>query len=186
MPERHETDPSAAERGAQIQHAGADLAYMRANHEVFRLDFPPTGGFLRLPLGLARRLLRRLLAPILARQAAYNRANVGVASSVLGAVEELRREVAELSDRLAQQETSVAERIDRLAQQETTALEALQRAVVDELEQLGQKQSEALSSLPEDVLARVDSRVRDLERTVLRQREQLGLQERRLTMLLEE
>jgi hypothetical protein len=67
----------------------------------------------------------------------------------------------------------VRQGIDRLAQQETMALEALQRAVVDALDELGRKQEDALASLPEAVLARVESRVRDLERVVLRQGEQL-------------
>jgi SAM-dependent methyltransferase len=162
MPER-----DAAEQGARIQQAASEIAYLHANHDVFRLDLRQPGGIARRVVGLARRLLRRLLTPILARQATYNEVNARAASSVLGvvqghatALESVRREAREA--------------IDRLARQETIALEALQRAVVDALDELGRKQEDALAGLPEAVLARVESRVRDLERAVLRQRARRG------------
>jgi uncharacterized protein YbjQ (UPF0145 family) len=166
MPERDAAEPAPAEQEARIQQAAAEIAYLHANHDVFRLDLRTPGGLWRRVVSLARRLLRRLLAPILARQATYNHVNARAATSVLGVVqghaavlESVRREVRQ--------------GIDRLAQQETMALEALQRAVVDALDELGRKQEDALASLPEAVLARVESRVRDLERVVLRQGEQL-------------
>jgi hypothetical protein len=48
MPERDAAGP--AEQGTRLQQAGADVAYLHASHDIFRLDLRPHPG---APLRLA-------------------------------------------------------------------------------------------------------------------------------------
>jgi 2-polyprenyl-3-methyl-5-hydroxy-6-metoxy-1,4-benzoquinol methylase len=196
-----------------------DLASLQNNYDIYNIHFTSHRRAVGWLVVLAKRLLRKLLTPILERQLAYNAANLHLCRQITEAlrnqavvsqslqeavVEAVRRIVAEPVEALGQQQTAaiqtlrdaVTEQIKVLEQQQATAVSVLESALSKSLEhrvrdvresiaQSLQGQEEKLSCTERN-LADAHARIKELERTGLKLKTNLTIQERRLTMLLEE
>jgi SAM-dependent methyltransferase len=199
-----------------------DLASLQNNYDIYNIHFTSHRKRVGWLVVQAKRLLRKLLTPILERQLAYNVANThlwrqvaealqhqtAASQALQGEIERfyqaVRRIVSEPVEALGQQQTAaiqmlgdaVTEQIQALEQQQAAAVAALQSALSNSLEHRVRDVRESVAqtlraqdekfSRAERSLADSHARITELERIGLKLKTNLTLQERRLTMLLEE
>jgi SAM-dependent methyltransferase len=216
-------DPNGALADGPV---GLDLASLQNNYDIYNIHFTSHRRRVGWLVVQAKRLLRKLLSPILERQLAYNAANTHLWRQIAEALQHqtatsqaLQKVVAEEIEGLyeAVRRTAV-EPIEVLGQQQTAAVQALRAAMTEQIEALGQQQTAAVGALQsalsnslahrvnevresvaktlqeqeeqlsraERSLADVCARITELERMGLKLKTNLLMQERRLTMFLEE
>jgi hypothetical protein len=116
----------------------ADVALLHASYDTQRVDLTSHRSILGPVIVLAKRIVRQLLTPVLARQVAYNAANARVTSylaegaGVLELLEmRLRDEIAarEALATYVHGETITRETFEKHARDETTARQTLERHV---------------------------------------------------------
>jgi 2-polyprenyl-3-methyl-5-hydroxy-6-metoxy-1,4-benzoquinol methylase len=225
-----------------------DLASLHNNYDIYNIHFTSHRTGVGWLVVLAKRLLRKLLTPILARQLTYNAANTRIATHIwrqaaeqattLQALQEVvaeeieglyqtvRRMVVEPIEALGQQQTAAVQtlrdamtgQIEALEQQQTAAVQTLGGAMTEQIEVLGQQQAATVGALQsalsnslahrvkevrdsvaqtlqaqEEQFSRTErslvdacARITELEKIGLKLKTNLSMQERRLTMLLEE
>ena len=163
-----------------------DLAFLQSCYDMYNIHFTSHRKILGWPIIFAKRLLRRLLTPILERQLAYNTANTHVVSAlwehgkVINQQQEatcqtLRTEMAGQQEAVlqtlrmemaGQQEatcqtlqklrTEMAEQIEKVGQQRASAFQAFRETVVGQVERLGQQQDTAIQALRDMVVGQVE------------------------------
>jgi hypothetical protein len=189
-----------------------DLLSLQSNYDTYHIHFTSHRKGLGRFVVLAKQILRKLLTPILERQLMYNAANARVASYLYARSEyarfeetRLRHATAEQVEGIRQQQAAtlevlrqmmegigqqqaetfqavrdaIAEQVGGLAQQQTAALQGVRQALFGSLEQRANAIRDSLTSLGE-------ARMIELERANLRLQTHLNMQERRLSLLLEE
>lgn len=102
------------------------------------------------------------------------------------ALQALQVEVAEQVEGIRRQQAAVQEEIAGLGQQQATALHALRETVTKQMEGIGQEQATALQALFDTAVDQIQGLGHRLEKTVTQLKRDLMLQERRITLLLEE
>src|SRR6266704_1815040 len=163
---RQEFPPSEAVSPPPTGQMAVDLTSLRRGYAIYPIHFTSHRRVVGHFVVLVKKLLQKLLTPILERQLAYNAANTRVTSHLW---------------------------------EQATALQALQQTVTAQLEELGQKQAavEAVGQQQADALQALrvaaeqgaterEAQMVAWERTVARLKTEVLLQERRITMLLEE
>jgi 2-polyprenyl-3-methyl-5-hydroxy-6-metoxy-1,4-benzoquinol methylase len=205
---------------------GHDLASLQNNYDIYNIHFTSHRRRVGWLVVQAKRLLRKLLTPILERQLAYNAANTHLWRQIAEALQHqtatsqaLQKVVAEEIEGLYEAVRRIAvEPIEALGQQQTAAVQALRAAMTEQIEALGQQQIAAVGALQsalsnslahriKEVRDSVDqtlqaqeakfsraehsltdacARITELERMGLKLKMNLHMQERRLTMFLEE
>jgi SAM-dependent methyltransferase len=218
-----------------------DLASLHSCYDIYNIHFTSHRKILGWPIIFAKRLLRRLLTPILERQVIYNTANTHVVSALWehgevidqqqeaayqtlqalraemagqqeATCQTLRMEMAGQKEAVlqtlrtemaAQQEaacqtlqtlrTEMAEQIEKVGQQRASAFQAFRETVVGQVERLGQQQDTAIQALRDMVVGQVERlgeqlhhQLAERDARLVQQKTQLILQERRITILLEE
>jgi SAM-dependent methyltransferase len=215
-----------------------DLASLHSCYDIYNIHFTSHRKILGWPIIFAKRLLRRLLTPILERQVTYNTANSHIVSALWehskvtgqqqeAALQALRAEIvaqqeaalqALRAEIVAQQEaalqalraeivaqqgaagqtlqtlrTEMAEQIERVGLQRASAFQAFRGTVVGQVERLGQHQDAAMQALREMVEGELErlgqqwhNALAERDGRLVQQKTQLILQERRITLLLEE
>jgi SAM-dependent methyltransferase len=205
---------------------GLDLASLQNNSDIYNIHFTSHRRRVGWLVVQAKRLLRKLLTPILQRQLAYNAANTHLwrqiaetFQSQAATSQALQKVIAEEIEGLyeAVRQIVVAP-VEALGQQQTAAVQALRDATTEQIEALGQQQAAAVGALQsalsnnlahrvkevrdsvaqtlqaqeeqfrraERSLADACARITELERIGLKLKTSLNMQERRLTMFLEE
>jgi 2-polyprenyl-3-methyl-5-hydroxy-6-metoxy-1,4-benzoquinol methylase len=200
----------------------SDLTSLHSNYDIYNINFTSHRTALGGLVVFAKRLLRKLLTPILERQQAYNTANTRIAHHLCrqtASSQALQDAVIDEIERLYQAvRRMVVEPIEALGQQQSTKVDALRDAITEQIEALGNQQAAAVAALQsalfnslaqrfkevrdsvaqtlraqqeqfsgmERNLADSRARITELERIVLKLKMTLNLQDRRLTMLLEE
>jgi SAM-dependent methyltransferase len=216
-------DPNGALADGSV---GLDLASLQNNYDIYNIHFTSHRRRVGWLVVQAKRLLRKLLTPILERQLAYNAANTHLWRQIAEALQRqtatsqaLQKVVAEEIEGLYEAVRRIAvEPIEVLGQQQTAAVQALRAAMTEQIEALGQQQTAAVGALQsalsnslahrvkevresvaktlqeqqeqfsrtERNLADVCARITEMERMGLKLKTNLLMQERRLTMFLEE
>jgi SAM-dependent methyltransferase len=170
--------PSKAASPLPTDQVAANLTSLHRGYDIYPLRFTSHRRVLGRFVVLAKKMLQQLLAPILERQLAYNAANTRVTSSLWEQVATLRQQQAEALQAL------YAEMAAQLA-----GVQQQQAAVQAEVAALGQRQADILQALRAE--ARKDAtereaRIVEWESTVARLKTESVLQERRITLLVEE
>jgi SAM-dependent methyltransferase len=186
-----------------------DLACLQSNYDIYHIPFTSHRRGIGRFIVLAKQILRKLLTPILERQLAYNAANVRVASYLYAQLQEtvLRQapSIQALRTEVAEQQAATVEAlrqmIEGIGQQQGVAFQAVREAIAEQVGGLGQQQSAALQGLRQALFSSLeqrandirdsftsfkDARLSELERANLRLQTHLNMQERRLTLFLEE
>lgn len=158
---RGETPP--LQTGGQV---AADLASLHSGYDIYHIPFTSHRRILGPLVVFAKKILRKLLTPILTRQVAYNAANARVVTHLKEQLEALGEEVQVTQ---AQALQAMREKVEALAQQQACHIQELQR-----LQQL-------LPAL-EDRLAQVREPIQAQELHTLRER--LSRAERKLRRIL--
>jgi SAM-dependent methyltransferase len=185
---RQELPPSQVAGPPPIDQVPADLTLLHRNHNIYPMHFTSHRKVWGRCVVLAKKVLQKLLTPILERQLAYNVANTRVTSHLWEQVTTLYQQQADALQALRL--------IATLRQQQADALQALRAEVGAQvaggLQQQAdalQRQADALQALrleAEKGAAERDARMVEWERTVARLKTEIILQERRITILLEE
>jgi SAM-dependent methyltransferase len=222
-----DADPSGTRSDSPVS---SDLALLQSNYDIYNIHFTSHRRGLGRFVVLAKRLLRRLLTPILERQLAYNTANNRIAHHLCRQITEALQEQAAISQALQEvvvEEIAglyqtvrrmVVEPVEVLGRQQSEAVQALRNAITEQIEALGHQQTAAVGALQstlsnslalrvkeiresvaqtlqaqqeqfsgtERSLADACAQIAELERISLKLKTSLNMQERRLTMLLEE
>jgi 2-polyprenyl-3-methyl-5-hydroxy-6-metoxy-1,4-benzoquinol methylase len=216
-------DPNGAASDGPVAF---DLASLQNNYDIYNIHFTSHRGRVGWLVVQAKRLLRKLLTPILERQLAYNAANTHLWRQVAEALQNQTATSQALHKALAEEieglyeavRRTVVEPVEALGQQQTAAVQALRDAMTEQIESLGHQQAAAIGALQsalsnnlahrvkevrdsvtqtlqaqeeqfsraERSLADACARITELEKIGLKLKTNLNLQERRLTMFLEE
>ena len=182
----------------------ADLACLRSNYDVYHIHFTSHRKGVGQLIVLAKRILRKLLTPILERQLAYNMANTRFVSSLHKQADGLLQQQASIAEQVGELSRAVREmlieQIEELGRQQTAAFQKLREGVTEQLGGIGQQQTVALQSLRKTLfsdlektanemrtdIASKEVRMVGLEKLSLQVKTMLHTQERRLGLLLEE
>jgi SAM-dependent methyltransferase len=160
-----------------------DLASLHSCYDIYNIHFTSHRKILGWPIIFAKKLLRRLLTPILERQLTYNAANIQIVSALWkhgkligrqqeAALQTLRTEMAGQqeaalqtlrTEMAGQQEaalqtlrTEMAEQIEKVGLQRASAFQAFRETVVEQVERLGQQQDTAIQALRDMVVGQVE------------------------------
>jgi SAM-dependent methyltransferase/molybdopterin converting factor small subunit len=171
-----------------------DLASLHSCYDIYNIHFTSHRKILGWPIIFAKKLLRRLLTPILERQLTYNAANIQIVSALWkhgkligrqqeAALQTLRTEMAEQIEKVGLQRASafqafretVVEQVERLGQQQDTAIQALRDMVVGQVERLGEQLHHQLAERDAS-LVQQDTAIQALRDMVVGQVERLGEQ----------
>jgi SAM-dependent methyltransferase/molybdopterin converting factor small subunit len=160
-----------------------DLASRQSCYDIYNIHFTSHRKILGWPIIFAKKLLRRLLTPILERQLTYNAANIQIVSALWkhgkligrqqeAALQTLRTEMAGQqeaalqtlrTEMAGQQEaalqtlrTEMAEQIEKVGLQRASAFQAFRETVVEQVERLGQQQDTAIQALRDMVVGQVE------------------------------
>lgn len=183
-----------------------DLASLQSNYDVYHIHFTSHRKGVGQFVVMVKRVLRKLLTPILERQLAYNTANTRLVSSLYKQVngllqQTLQQTMAEQAEELYRTvREMMVEQIEGLGRQQAVAFQKLREGVTEQIGGLGQQQTEGLQSLRKTLfndlekranemradLAAKEARMAELEKASLQLKTTLSLQERRLGILLEE
>ena len=215
MPQQ-EFSHSDASRPLSDGPIATDLAALRSNYDIYHIHFTSHRKAMGRVVLLTKQILRKLLTPILERQLTYNAANARVASYLCTQLEEtiqrqaaalqaLRAEMAEQVEGMRQQQAAILEALrqmmEGIGQQQTAAFQAVREAIVEQIGGLEQQQITALHGLRQALFSGLerraneirdsvtsvrDTRMAELERANLRLQTHLNMQERRLSVFLEE
>ena len=122
---------------------GLDLASLQNNYDIYNIHFTSHRKRVGWLVVQAKRLLRKLLTPILERQLAYNAANT-----------HLWRQVAEV----LQHQTATSQALQKVAAEEIEGLyEAVRRIVVEPVEALVQQQTAAVQTLRDAMTGQIEA-----------------------------
>ena len=149
---RQEFPPSNAASPPPTDQVLVDLTSLHRGYDIYPTRFISHRRVLGRFVVLAKKMLQKLLTPILERQVAYNAANTRVTAYLREQVETLRQQQATALQALQQ---TVTEQMEELGQQQATALQALQQTVTEQMEELGQQQADALQALRVEMGAQV-------------------------------
>jgi SAM-dependent methyltransferase len=166
-----------------------DLASLHSCYDIHNIHFTSHRKILGWPIIFAKRLLRRLLTPILERQSTYNTANTHIVSAlwvhgkVIGeqqeaALQTLRTEMA--AQQVAARQTlrtEMAEQQEAVLQTLRTEMEGQKEAVLQTLrtEMEGQKEA-VLQTLRAEMAAQQEAARQTLRTEMAEQIEKVGLQ----------
>lgn len=99
----------------QVDHqVAADLAALHSGYDVYDVPFTSHRQFIGSFIVLAKKILRKLLNPILTRQVAYNAANARVAAYLQAHLEAIARQQAQLREQVQGTMATMAREIERL------------------------------------------------------------------------
>jgi 2-polyprenyl-3-methyl-5-hydroxy-6-metoxy-1,4-benzoquinol methylase len=145
----------------------AELAFLQNNYDVYHIDFTSHRRIMGRVVVLIKQVLRQFMTPILERQCFFNAASARLASH-------MHQEIFQLQQQL-----------EAAREQQTTALQAVRTELAERMQTLGQEVKRGF--------AEGDTQKRGLEQQFARCEKAISrlkldhiLQERRLTMLLEE
>ena len=183
-----------------------DLASLHSCYDIYNIHFTSHRKILGWPIIVAKKLLRRLLTPILERQVKYNTANTHVVSALWehgkvinqqqeAAYQTLRMEMAgqqeaELQtlrmEMAGQQEATFQTLRTEMAAQQEAACQTLQKLrteMAEQIEKVGQQRASAFQAFRETVVGQVerlgqqqDTAIQALRDMVVGQVERLGEQ----------
>src|SRR6266705_2290565 len=199
---RQEFPPSEAVSPPPTGQMAVDLTSLRRGYAIYPIHFTSHRRVVGHFVVLVKKLLQKLLTPILERQLAYNAANTRVTSHLweqATALQALQQTVTAQLEELGQEQAAV----EALGQRQADALQALraevgaqmagvqQQQAADVGAQVAgvQQQADALQALHVEAEQGATEREAQMvawERTVARLKTEVLLQERRITMLLEE
>jgi SAM-dependent methyltransferase len=200
---------SRSDANESLSHGpiATDLLSLQSNYDIYHMHFTSHRQGLGRFVVLAKQILRKLLTPILERQLVYNAANARVASYLYARLEEarLRHATAEQVEGIRQQQAVALEALrqmmEGIGQQQSEAFQAVRDAIAEQVGGLSQQQTAALQGVRQSLFGSLEQRanaIRDsltslgearmieLERANLRLQTHLNMQERRLSLLLEE
>jgi SAM-dependent methyltransferase len=207
---RQKFPPFKAANPLPTDQVATDLTSLHRDSDIYPLRFTSHRRVLGHFVVLAKKLLQQLLTPILERQLAFNTATARLTSSLWEQVVRLCQQqdtaLQALQEQLwggAQQHISALQALRAemvaLGQAQSDALQALraqvaagqqqQTALQAEVAALGQCQGDALQALRAEVekgAADREARIVEGERTIAQLQTEGILQERRITLLLEE
>src|SRR5262249_14393150 len=212
---QQEFSPSAAVSTPPTDQVAVDLTTLHRDYDIYPLHFASHRRVWGRFVVLAKKTLQKLLTPILARQLAYNAANTRVTSALWEQVAALRQQQADAlqtlrmevgaqvaglqqqqADALQTLRMEVGAQVAGLQQQQADALQTLRMEVGAQVAGLQQQQADALQALrveaeqgfvkAEQGFAGRDAQMVVWERAVERLKTEIVLQERRITILLEE
>ena len=195
---RQEFPPSEATSPPPTGQMAVDLTSLRRGYAIYPVHFTSHRRVVGHFVVLVKKLLQKLLTPILERQLAYNAANTRVTSHLweqATALQALQQTVTAQLEELGQKQAAV----EAVGQRQADALQALRVEVAG----VQQRQADALQAEVAGVQQQVDAlqalrvaaeqgatereaQMVAWERTVARLKTEVLLQERRITMLLEE
>jgi 2-polyprenyl-3-methyl-5-hydroxy-6-metoxy-1,4-benzoquinol methylase len=169
-----------------------DLASLHNNYDIYNIHFVSHRGGVGWLVVLAKRLLHKLLTPILERQLIYNAANTRIATHIWRQFAEqaatsqaVQEVVVEQIEGLYQTvRRIVVEPVEALVQQQTAAVQTLQDAMTRQIEALGQQQAAAVGALESALSNSLAHRVKEVRdsvaQTLQAQEEQFSRAERSL------
>jgi len=185
--------PSYAANLSTNGQAFADLTTLHTSYDICHLPITSHRRVLGRSIVLVKKVLRKLLTPILLQQSTYNAANTRSIEALYQQMEAQMATVQTLRDTVIQIQNGVTENRQRVDDMQRMA-EATQQGVTETtqrvvaLEQVAEslrsmvlKQEEMLHDMIEST-----KHVVQMERVLSRVKTDLILQERRITMLLEE
>jgi 2-polyprenyl-3-methyl-5-hydroxy-6-metoxy-1,4-benzoquinol methylase len=185
----------------------ADLAYLQNNYDVYHIDFTSHRRIMGRVVVLIKQVLRQFMTPILERQCFFNAASARLASHMQQEISHLQQQLEAARERQAtalqavrqeveawvrqqqshaqQHDTYLQQQLEAARERQATALQAVRSELTDEMHALGQEVKRGL--------AEGDTQQRGLGQQLARYEKVLSrlkldhiLQERRLTVLLEE
>jgi SAM-dependent methyltransferase len=153
-----------------------DLASLQNSSDIYNIRFTSHRRLLGWPILLAKKLLRKLLTPILERQISYNSANTRMVatlwerSGVIGqqqgaALRSLRTEMTKQQDTALrslrtemtkQQDTALRVLRTEMSEQQATALQTLRTEMSEQMEQMGQQRAAAFQAFRDVVVGQVE------------------------------
>jgi 2-polyprenyl-3-methyl-5-hydroxy-6-metoxy-1,4-benzoquinol methylase len=171
---------------------GLDLASLQNNYDIYNIHFTSHRRGIGWFVVQAKRLLRKLLTPILERQLAYNAANTHLWRHIAETFQRqaatsqaLQKVMAEEIEGLYEAvRRIVVEPVEALGQQQTAAVQALRDGMTEQIEALGQQQAAAVGALQSTLSNNLAHRVKEVRdsvaQTLQAQEEQLSRAERSL------
>jgi 2-polyprenyl-3-methyl-5-hydroxy-6-metoxy-1,4-benzoquinol methylase/uncharacterized membrane protein len=185
----------------------AELAFLQNNYDVYHIDFTSHRRIMGRVVVLIKQVLRKFMTPILERQCFFNAASARLASHMHQEIFQLQQQleaareqqttalqavrqdfeawVRQQQSHAQQHDTSLQQQLEAAREQQTTALQAVRTELAERMQTLGQEVKRAF--------AEGDTQKRGLEQQFARCEKAISrlkldhiLQERRLTMLLEE
>jgi SAM-dependent methyltransferase/molybdopterin converting factor small subunit len=166
-----------------------DLASLHSCYDIYNIHFTSHRKILGWPIIFAKKLLRRLLTPILERQLTYNAANIQIVSALWkhgkligrqqeAALQTLRTEMAGQQEAALQTlRTEMAEQIEKVGLQRASAFQAFRETVVEQVERLGQQQDTAIQALRDMVVGQVERLGEQLHHQLAERDASLGQQD---------
>ncbi len=185
----------------------ADVAYLQSGSDICHIDFTSHRKVVGRLVVFVKTVLRQLLTPILERQYAFNAATARAATFVweqvdgmrqqqAAATQELWAEIAKQMEATRQLQAAilqtVRQELEALRQEQAAVLQALRTEMLEHVQAWGRwgEQMETRLSGTEQTASTLDRVQQDLSthmgKTLSRLRMDQILQERRLTVLLEE
>jgi 2-polyprenyl-3-methyl-5-hydroxy-6-metoxy-1,4-benzoquinol methylase len=128
----------------------SNLASLQSNYDIYNVDFTSHRRGLGWLVVLAKRLLRKLLTPILERQFAYNTANTRIAHHLCRQIAEALHQQAATSQTLQTLQEVVVEEIEGVYQ-------TVRRVVVEPIEALGRQQPEAAQAMRDEIIEQMEA-----------------------------
>ena len=131
---RQEFPPSDAASPPPTDQVAVDLTSLHRGYDIYPSHFTSHRRVLGRFVVLAKKMLQKLLTPILERQLAYNAANTRVTSYLWEQVEKLRQQQATALQALQEQ-------MEGLGQHHTDVLQAMRAAVGAQVAGIQQQQA---------------------------------------------
>ncbi|HXH11561.1 MAG TPA: methyltransferase domain-containing protein [Alphaproteobacteria bacterium] len=169
--------PVAAVKPPFEGSVAADLASLQSSHDIYHLHFTSHRKILGWLVVSTKRVLQKLLTPVLERQLTYNAANLRIASSLwerseallekihgaqrdqnaaVQALRELTAQMHEQGTALQGLQDEVGEQLGALHQEQAAVLQALRGEVAEQLGRAQQQQAAVLQALREEVAQQLE------------------------------
>jgi len=170
--------PVAAVNPPSEGSVAADLVSLQSSHDIYHLHFTSHRKILGWLVVSTKRVLQKLLTPVLERQLTYNAANLRIASSLWeqseALLEKIRRAqqdqnaavqaLRELTAQMHEQGTAlqalrgeVGEQLGALHQEQAAVLQALRGEVAEQLGRAQQEQMAALQAVRGELTAQIEA-----------------------------
>jgi O-antigen chain-terminating methyltransferase len=152
----------------------SELAALHHSANIYQIHLTSHRRILGTPIISAKKVLRKLLMPILERQSAYNAANDHVTAYLCRQVEGLQafrvevvEQVREVGERQAEGlqalRAEVAEQVREVGERQAEGLQALRAEVAEQVREVGERQAEGLQALRAEVAEQAIKLGRQLE-----------------------
>ena len=195
-----ETPSPPGKASSPASQEGADLAFLQNNYDVYHIDFTSHRRLMGRVVVLIKQVLRQFMTPILERQCFFNAASARLASHMQQEISHLQQQLEAAREQQAmalqavrqdvegwvrQQQAHAQQQLEAAREQQAMALQAVRTDLTEQMQtlQLEVKREFAEGDSQQRGLGQQFARC---EKAVSRLKVDHILQERRLTVLLEE